>query len=131
MKKVEEDIYRQYWAGIPDLPPIEVKAARHNSNKVPYDFLLDLPLSLGELCRVFEKGAEKYERDNWQIGGKPDSEYYACALRHIMKSKKIDFDKETGCHHLAHAVWNLLVLLELNRATILRAREKERLNNDC
>lgn len=93
----------------------EEKALRYNEGKVPYSFLLELPNSLAELCRVFEAGAKKYARGNWQKGGKPDEEYLDSAMRHLMALGRGEvIDPECGTHHAANAVWNLLVFVELN-----------------
>lgn len=108
----KEEGHEEYFA---QMAEEEKKALRYNEGKVQYSYLLELPKSLGELCRVFEMGAKKYARGNWQKGGKPDEEYLDSAMRHMMdyKSGKT-LDPEGQTHHLAHAVWNLLVLVELN-----------------
>lgn len=63
-----------------------------------------------ELAKVFGKGAEKYEDDNWRKG-------YSWRLslgaleRHLSEWKRgISLDEETGCHHLMHAAWHCYVL---------------------
>jgi hypothetical protein len=92
-----------------------MSADRKNEGKCPLDFLLDFPKATEAFCRVKELGAAKYERDNWKKGGKPDSEYLAACLRHMMAFKQgEEFADDSGCHHLAHAAWNLFALLELN-----------------
>lgn len=90
-------------------------ALRDNTGKPEMDFLLDLPLALEALTRVFEQGAVKYAPRNWIKGGKEDSEYLSATLRHMLKYRKgEDYDQETGCLHIAHALWNLAALIELN-----------------
>ena len=89
---------------------------RFNEGKPPLDYILDFPRAQEALARVMEYGASKYEKDNWKRGGKPDQEYLGACMRHIMRHKaEGDFDSESGCLHLAHAVWNLMALIELNR----------------
>ncbi len=91
------------------------EALRYNQGKPDLSYTLDLPAALGALARVFEQGAIKYEDGNWKLGGKPDREYLASALRHLAKHKGGElYDPETGCLHAAHALWNIAVLLELN-----------------
>jgi len=78
-------------------------------------FILDFPKALLGFARVKEIGAIKYDFDNWKKGGKPDREYLDAALRHMTEFKSgEEFADDTGCHHLAHAAWNLFALIELN-----------------
>jgi len=95
------------------------KALRKNDGKPQMDFILDFPIAVEALCRVKELGAVKYARDNWKLGGKPDSEYYAACMRHLMAAKTAKdrgemFADDSGCLHLAHAMWNIMALIELN-----------------
>ena len=89
-------------------------ALRYNAGKAELSYLLSIPDALTALCKVFAQGAVKYERDNWARGGKPDTEYLDAALRHLYAAQYEDHDPDTGCSHVAHAVWNLCVLIELN-----------------
>ena len=90
-------------------------ATRMNQGKPLFSFILDFPKALLAFCRVKEVGAIKYERNDWKEGGKPDEEYLDAALRHMVEFKNGEqFASDTGCHHLAHAAWNLFALLELN-----------------
>lgn len=89
-------------------------ALRYNAGKAELSYLLDLPRALTELCRVFEYGAAKYSRGNYKLGGKPDEEYLDAALRHVFAARTAARDPESGCLHLAHAIWNLAALIELN-----------------
>jgi len=82
----------------------EKQAARMNTGKAELDFLLDFDVASEALCRVMELGAAKYERDNWKLGGKPDSEYLAAALRHMKAHRKGELcADDSGCLHIAHA----------------------------
>lgn len=70
-------------------------------------------------------GANKYEEDNWRSGGKPDAEYWDSMDRHIDYFLNGEvYDQDSGCHHLAHACWNLCALLELNYPDV-PMRDKE------
>lgn len=94
-------------------------ALRDNKGKDELSYLLDLPKANAALAHVFRQGAKKYSRGNWQLGGKPDTEYLDAALRHITKHVNEGvFDHETGALHLAHAIWNLAALIELNVAPV-------------
>lgn len=82
---------------------------RYNEGKNRLD-LLSIP-ALWEIGRVYTAGAEKYADHNW-AKGLSYSATLGCALRHIFKwAVGHPRDEETGCHHLAHAAWNLIALL--------------------
>lgn len=68
---------------------------------------------LFEVGRVMEFGAAKYGPMNWRIDPVTASTYINAALRHIMEAwdTRPD-DPETGCSHLAHAVANLLIVMD-------------------
>jgi hypothetical protein len=91
------------------------EALRDNKGKDELSYILDIPEALKALSHVFRQGAKKYSRGNWQLGGKPDAEYLDACMRHLTKHvKEGPFDPETGALHLAHAIWNLAALIELN-----------------
>lgn len=82
---------------------------RFNEGKLRYDLLE--PFAMEQLAKVFTKGAEKYEPNNW-LKGMEWSKCLASLKRHVAAFEKgEDFDKETGCFHLAHAAWNALALV--------------------
>ena len=65
-----------------------------------------------EYCRVCEVGAAKYAVGNYRLG-ESFTHYADCALRHLRKFMRgIQLDEESGCHHLAHALWNLWQLMD-------------------
>jgi hypothetical protein len=67
------------------------------------------------VARVKEFGANKYNDGNWRLGNKPDVEYLDSMFRHMDYFFAGEFyDQDSGCPHLAHAVWNLSALAELN-----------------
>jgi hypothetical protein len=92
------------------------KALRNNKGKPCIGEVLCFSHALFALARVLEQGGKEYSYRNWLKGGKPDSEYIDSASRHLVafQSGK-EYDEKTGCLHLAHAVWNLLALIRLNR----------------
>ena len=88
------------------------EGARFNAGKPRWDLLPAGALS--ELVNVFSFGAYKYDDDNWRKGLK----YRDCLraiLSHTFKWVAGErCDPESGCHHLAHAAWNCLVLVEFD-----------------
>ena len=87
-----------------------MKAKRFNKGKVEFN---DLPLlALAEVGKVGVVGRAKYDKYNWKKGA-PVTQYIDCAQRHLIKYMYgEDLDKETKCHHFAHAAWNCLAALE-------------------
>ena len=73
-------------------------------------------LATEELGRVMAYGAEKYSIHNWakHAGRWSWSQLIASALRHIYAwMRGEDDDKESGLNHLAHAMANLAMLIDL------------------
>jgi len=92
-------------------------AARFSKGKLRYDLLP--PWALQEIVKVYTYGTIKYSDDNWWKGLRWKKDVFGCILRHIwawFKGEK--FDVESGCHHLAHAAWNCMTLMEYERNKI-------------
>lgn len=88
------------------------QAMRFNEGKPKLSFILDFPKSLEEIARVLEKGAEKYERNNWKQG-LPITEVEDSLLRHLLPFHNgIDLDAESMRHHLGHVIVNAMFMLE-------------------
>jgi hypothetical protein len=90
------------------------EGVRFDTGKPRYD-LIDA-YGLEELAKVYTMGAEKYEENNWRKGMKW-SRVFASTLRHLYKfwrAKQFgtsEIDEESGLPHLAHALWNVMTLL--------------------
>lgn len=85
---------------------------RRNEGKTPFSFIYEWSGALAVVCRVAAQGAIKYSRGNWKQGlcelellDSHDRHMHACF------GKDERYDQEFGTHHIAHAIWNLLVLL--------------------
>ena len=88
---------------------------RDNRGKAQLSYILEFPRMVTAFARVMELGALKYDPGNWKLGGKPDKEYLDATMRHIVAFQSgEEFASDSGCHHLAHAAWNLFALVELN-----------------
>ena len=77
--------------------------------------------ALEETAKVLAFGANKYEAHNWAKGIKY-SRVFSALLRHLWAFwRREKLDKETGIHHLAHAMCCLMFLLhyEMNRRTYI------------
>ncbi len=89
-------------------------ALRYNKGKPEMHYLDPWYDALAEVCLVCMQGAEKYERGNYLLG-QSYSELLSASKRHEMKFGSPiypDFDSESGRHHIAHAIWNLVQLLQ-------------------
>lgn len=82
---------------------------KHDNGKTDWSLI---PIeAMDEVLKVFQFGAEKYERWNYRKGFK-QSRLIAAAFRHITAHMRgQDFDEESGMRHLAHAGCCILMLL--------------------
>jgi len=102
------------------------EALRFNDDKPMMSyFMRSFPRMAEAIARVKEMGAIKYNDGNWRLGNKPDDEYWNSMFRHLNYIFNGEvYDPDTGCLHIAHAVWNMCALLELNYPE-LPARDDE------
>lgn len=93
----------------PERPKEAGGGMRFNTGKMNFN-LIPTELKV-ELTRVYTVGALKYAPKNWEKG-MDWSIMVDCADRHWEKwLAGLIVDPETGCHHLALAIWNLTALL--------------------
>lgn len=105
------------------------KALRYNEGKAPLSHTLDYPRAMKQLALVAEYGAGKYNRGNFQQGQKA-SVTINSMFRHLTSWWcGEDEDPESGCHHLAHFLWNAVVLVEDMMAD--REGDDDRTFNEC
>lgn len=92
-----------------------MSARRDNTGKPMLSFILQFGTTIAGFARVKEIGAIKYDRDNWKKGGKEDHEYTDAAVRHLTAFMEGEvFAQDTGATHLAHCLWNIAALQDLN-----------------
>jgi hypothetical protein len=92
-------------------------AGRFSKDKIRHDLVA--PWALNEIARVYTYGTQKYDDDNWWKGLKWKRDVFGCILRHIWKWFRGEVnDDESGLHHLAHAAWNCITLMEYERCGI-------------
>ena len=105
---------------------------KHDAGKSRMDLLPFVALeSVGHVLR---HGADEYGEDNWRLLPNWRRRYIAAALRHIAAHCTgggllggLPLDHESGQPHLAHAVANLLFVLELGLTTT-ETRTEEKLH---
>ena len=89
------------------------EGAKFDIGKNRYD-LLD-PYSLDEVTKIYSFGCKKYEDHNWRKGIKW-SRVFGALMRHswaFWRGEEIDPD--SGLHHMAHAAWNCLALINYSK----------------
>jgi hypothetical protein len=95
---------------------LKVQAKHFDEGKPPLD---QLPFkALSQVAHVMAFGAKKYGRYNWRAG-QAWTKYAASTLRHTFAwIYGEDTDPESGFSHLAHAVCNLIFLMEWQRTGV-------------
>lgn len=99
------------------------KAMRFNEGKPELDYLYTWYHALCEVAEVCQKGAEKYKVGNYLLG-QDYRQLLGSSTRHIAEFGHPlldDYDTESNRHHIAHAIWNLLQLLQLEVGPSVRA----------
>lgn len=96
--------------------PTEKSETQQDHNGLKADIGKDqwnlLPIvPIEQVIKVLTYGANKYAPENWRnVESERD---VATLFRHIVAWHKGEkFDKETNLHHLAHAICNLIFLME-------------------
>jgi len=95
------------------VPMSLTEGMKYDGGKVRWDLL---PFSaLEEIAKVYTFGAKKYEDWNWYKGIKY-SRCIAAMLRHLCAWwwGREQYDKESGCHHLAAVGFYVFALLEFD-----------------
>lgn len=84
---------------------------KFDTDKIRYDLVP--PKAIQHLAKVLTFGAKKYKPNNWR-NNTDLSRYEGALLRHFEAYRLGELtDDETGMPHLAHALTNLVFLLEL------------------
>lgn len=86
--------------------------SKFDSDKDRWDLLPLEPIE--QVVKVLTMGAKKYAPNNWQ--GVEMERYVAALFRHIIAWRKGEIvDSESGLHHLAHAITNLVFIMEIEK----------------
>ena len=89
-------------------------AGRFSAGKIRHDLIA--PWALDQIAKVYTYGTIKYSDDNWWKGLRWKRDVFGCILRHVWKwFRGEQNDDESGLHHLAHAAWNCMALMEYER----------------
>ena len=84
---------------------------KNDAGKLRWDLLsVD---AIESVVKILTQGAKEYGEYNWKKVKNFNNRYYAALMRHIISWRKGELvDKKSGHPHLAHAVCNLIFLLE-------------------
>lgn len=124
---------------------------KERRGKLRYDLMP--PRSFEKIVEVLTYGAEKYTvygdctcnlpntghaascqshkvkskgDNNWKLVDNPIDTYYAAAMRHLQKFRLGEStDPDSGIHHIAHAITDLIFLLEFEEDRMSREGTKE------
>ena len=75
------------------------------------EMIIDFKTPIEELCKVWEFGANKYEKSNWKKLANPIDRYTNAMLRHLLAEETNLVDDESGLLHAAHIAFNALARL--------------------
>ena len=97
----------------PEDAPDAPVGIKHGTDKLKFSLLThDLAEQVKEVVKVLTHGAKKYSPRGWQKLDNPIRRYTDALYRHLNKWHQGEtHDPETGCHHLAHAVCNLMFMM--------------------
>lgn len=92
---------------------MDIKAGTKYDNGKPQvgDMVKDFGLVLEEVSKVWEFGANKYERSNWKLVKNGEKRYTDALVRHLIAEETKELDDESGLRHAAHVAWNALARL--------------------
>lgn len=90
---------------------------KYDTDKLRWDLLLWKQVN--KVVEVLTFGAKKYGENNWKEVENGGNRYFAAAVRHLVAWRQGEtVDKESGVHHLAHAICCLLFLMWRDDETI-------------
>ena len=97
------------------------EGTKYDNGKAPVaEFLLDFAPEIMQVAKVWQFGAEKYEKSNWKKVDNGKTRYMNALMRHLLLSDYEPVDEESGMSHLVHVVFNALAVLHFE------GEEKER-----
>jgi hypothetical protein len=75
------------------------------------EMIVDFRKPLEELCKVWEFGANKYEKSNWKKLDNGIDRYSNALMRHLIAEDISLLDEESKLLHAAHIAFNSLARL--------------------
>ena len=75
------------------------------------EMMVDFAIPMRELARVWEFGANKYEKSNWKKVDNAIDRYTNAMLRHLLAEEENIYDDESKLLHASHIAFNALARL--------------------
>jgi len=75
------------------------------------EMIQDFRFSLIEVAKIWEFGANKYDKGNWRYVENGENRYTNAMLRHLVAEMDSKTDEESKLLHAAHVAWNALARL--------------------
>ena len=75
------------------------------------EMIVDFAIPMRELARVWEFGANKYEKSNWKKVDNAIDRYTNAMLRHLLAEETNLVDEESKLLHASHIAFNALARL--------------------
>lgn len=98
---------------------------KDDAGKILAGVLGDFAKALEAVATVGTYGANKYTRGGWLSVPDAPQRYTDALWRHLLASNYESTDQESGLPHLHHALWNLLAIVELQKAKPSKLWEKD------
>lgn len=89
-----------------------MEGSKYDSDKLRLaEMILDFKEPMEVLCKVWEFGANKYEKSNWKKVENGNIRYTNAMLRHLLAEEDNLIDDESGLLHASHIAFNALARL--------------------
>ena len=72
------------------------------------EMMMDFAPELIELCKVWEFGADKYNKSNWKLVDDGENRYLNALYRHSIAAVESEYDDESKLLHCAHMIFNCM-----------------------
>lgn len=107
------------------------EGTKYDNGKAPVaEFLLDFAPEIIDVAKVWQFGAEKYEKSNWKKVDNGKTRYMNALIRHLLLSDYEPVDEESGMSHLVHVVFNALAVLHFEIEERKENDKNNRKNNN-
>ena len=82
---------------------------KYDSNKPRLaEMIIDFKEPLLQLCKIWEFGANKYEKSNWKLVEDGETRYLNALYRHSLAIVDNEYDDESKLLHCAHMIFNCM-----------------------
>lgn len=72
------------------------------------EMMMDFAPEIIELCKVWEFGADKYNKSNWKSVDDGENRYLNALFRHSIAAVENEYDDESKLLHCAHMIFNCM-----------------------